>query len=173
MMVKQRRDHRFAVDMENLQRLADQKVPLISYPFRHRDLFGAVLTSPVIGPKALINSLHHIHFTNGSLLLHVNDPKHGEDYLVEVQLEDCLPGRSPAAGRTAPPKSGGGHVSPCHPLGRLSLILLPIEVSAKLRGDSRRNCRIRDTCWAKGWSGVMLPGHRGLLTQSGFLARAN
>ncbi len=173
MMVKQRKDHRFAVDMENLQRLADLKIPLTAHPFRHQDLFEAVHTSPVIGPKALINSLHHIHFTNGLLMLHVNDPKHGEDYLVGVQLQDCLPGeitcRWPNGAPEIPEDATFPHVILSD---GLSLILLPIEVNAKLAGGF--TAKLPDKGYLLGkrlaWRHACV-GIGVSLTQSGFLAR--
>ena len=175
MMVKDRRDHRFAVDLASVQRLAEGKGRLPVQPFRHPDLFRVGNATPVIGQKALLNSLHHIHFTDGPVLLHVSDPHHKEDFLIGVHLVDCLPGEI-----TCRWSNGSGALPEnaefLHLLfsDGLALILLPIRVNARHEAgftaalpekghllSKRLVCR--HACQGIGVS----------LTQNGFLARGD
>jgi hypothetical protein len=175
MMVKDRRDHRFAVDLGNLQGLAEGKVPLTAQPFRHQDLFGAIQTSPVIEKKALINTLHHIHFTNGAILLHVSDPRHREDFLVGAHLDDCPPGeitcRWPDGAPAFPEDADFPHVIFSD---GLSLILLPIKVTA--RQERGFTAALAEKGHLLGKRLVRRHACSGIgasLTQSGFLARGD
>jgi len=99
MMVRDRKDHRLAVDVENLERLAEGEAPLPSQLFRHRDIFQAVNSASPIEKKGMINALHYIHFTNGAVLVHATDPQYEEDFLLRAHLDDCPRERSSAVGR--------------------------------------------------------------------------
>jgi hypothetical protein len=174
-MVKDRRDHRFAVDLANLQRLAEGKGPVPVQPFRHQDLFRAIHTAPVIGQKALLNSLHYIHFTDGAILLHVSDPRHKEDFLVGVRLVDCPPGeitcRWPNGSYILPEDAEFPHIIFSD---GLSLILLPIRVSARHEGGftaalpEKGHLLGKRLVWRHTCRGIGVS-----LTQSGFLARGD
>jgi hypothetical protein len=90
MMVMDEKDHRVAVGDKSAQGLMGDAVSLPLRLFRHRDLLSATRAATVIKQKDLINTLHHVHFTNGSILVHVNDPKYSEDFLIRCRLESCM-----------------------------------------------------------------------------------
>ncbi|MDA8126889.1 MAG: hypothetical protein M0009_17095 [Deltaproteobacteria bacterium] len=89
MMIVDVKDHRFAVDNESAQGFKGEAASLPLRLFRHRDLLSAINAAPVIKQRELINTLHYIHFTNGSILVHITDPKYAEDFLIRCRIESC------------------------------------------------------------------------------------
>jgi hypothetical protein len=89
MMAENENDRRFAVDNRFTPGLTGETVSVPLRLFRHCDLLSSIHTAPIIKQKDLINTLHHIHFTNGSVLVHITDPKYAEDLLIRCRLESC------------------------------------------------------------------------------------
>ena len=161
------------MDEDNLRRLSDGKVPLPAQLFRHQDLFQAIKSAPLVQQKGVLNTLHYIHFMNGEVLVHANDPQYKEDFLLKARLDACLPGEIICTWlKEAPvlPKDAKfPHIIVSD--GR-SLILLTIRLT---RLDERgftaalpekghllsKRSALRNACQGIGVS----------LTQSGFLAR--
>ena len=128
LMVESREDRRFTVDMKNLHRLAEGKPFPPSHIFRHRDLFQAFQSSPVIDQKGLINALHHIHFTNGTILVHASDPKYGEEFLLQARLDACTAEEIVCRWEETPPLPEDARLLHMIISDGLSLILLPIQL---------------------------------------------
>lgn len=130
-MVINGKDQRFTPEGDKRERAS--LIP--SHLFRHPDIFQAVGSSPVIGKKELTNTLHYIHFSNGSLLVHVSDPEYGEDFLMSAELESCSPEaifcRWSAANGPLPQNALLKHLIMSD---GLSLLLFPIRV-IDIRGD--------------------------------------
>jgi hypothetical protein len=80
------KDHRFSMGDKYAQEFVGEAVSML---LRHRDLLSAIHTAPVIKQRDLINTLHHIHFTNGTVLVHITDPKYTEAFLIRCRLESC------------------------------------------------------------------------------------
>ncbi len=135
MMVNDRKDHRFAVQMEQLPGLTEWKAPLPSQLFHHQDIFQAIRSAPLVEQKGMLNTLHYIHFTNGTVLVHASDPHYKEDFLFHAHIDACPPGEiicSWAQGSTPPPE--GVTIPHIIVSDGLSLILLPIRVTALAEG---------------------------------------
>lgn len=131
-MVENSEDHRFTVDLEHLQRIASVVQPQI---FRHQDLFRVVQSSPVIDQKRLVNTLDYIHFTNGTILIHANDPKYGEEFLLRARLDTCKPEEIVCLWEEgAAPLPEGARLLHMIVSDGLSLILLPIRATTLHEG---------------------------------------
>src|SRR4030042_117523 len=128
LMVENSEDRRFTVDVENLHRLAEGKPPIPSQIFHHQDLFRAFQSSPVIDQKGLINTLHYIHFTNGTILVHASDPKYGEEFLLQARLDACTAEVIVCRWEETPPLPKDARLLHMIISDGLSLILLPIRV---------------------------------------------
>lgn len=85
-MINNRRDHRFAVDLEHLKSIASTGRPQI---FHHPDLLETLQNAPVINQKKLLNTLDHIHFTNRTVMVHARDPQYSEEFLLRAHIEFC------------------------------------------------------------------------------------
>jgi hypothetical protein len=82
----------FALNETSLQRLRKREALPASRLFHHQGLFDTIDASPRIRQKDLLNTLHHLHFSNGQLLVHVSEPQYREEYLLKAELESCPPG---------------------------------------------------------------------------------
>lgn len=131
LMVKDRKDHRFAVEIEHLQRVTDWKAPLPSQLFHHQDIFQAVHSAPTVEKKGMANTLNYIHFTNGTVMVHATDPQYGEDFLFQAHLDACPQGEIACRwARGTTPLPQGATIPHLIVSDGLSLILLPIRVTA-------------------------------------------
>jgi hypothetical protein len=87
-MDKERADHSFTVGSKRIHSLGEGGL-LPSRLFRNRKLLQSVPQAPVIKQKALIQTLHYLHFSNVPVLVRLTDPKHEEDFLIQSHLESC------------------------------------------------------------------------------------
>jgi hypothetical protein len=174
-MAKNRIDNHFTIDVEKLQRLTEENRPLPSQLFHHQDIFKAINSAPLIAQDGMINTLHYIHFTNGTVMVHASDPLYGEDLILEAHIDTCPPGQIVCRlAEGSPPLPGGVTIPHLIVSDGLSLILLPIRVTnlhekgftATLpeKGHLLGKRRIK----RHAAQGVMVG-----LTQNGFLARGN
>jgi hypothetical protein len=171
-MVENSEDRHFTVDAENLQRLAEGNASLPSQVFHHQDLFRAVQSSPVVDQKGLINTLHYIHFTNGTLLVHASDPKYGEEFLLQARLDTCTAEKLVCLWEETSPLPEDAMLLHMVVSDGLSLILLPIQVIC--RHDKGFTVATPEKGYLMGKRTVQRHPCRGIgvnLTQSGFLAR--
>ncbi len=172
LMVENSEDRRFTVDVENLHRLAEGKPFIPSQIFRHQDLFRAVQSSPVIDQKRLINTLHYIHFTNGTILVHASDPKYGEEFLLQARLDTCTAEEIVCRWEETPPLPEDARLLHMIISNGLSLILFPIRVIC--RHDKIFTVAIPEKGHLMGKRTVRRHPCRGIrvnLTQTGFHAR--
>ncbi|MHB9097253.1 MAG: hypothetical protein ACYC5X_05460 [Syntrophales bacterium] len=173
MMVKDRKDHRFAVEIEHLQRITDWKAPLPSQLFHHQDIFQAVNSAPPVEQKGMFNTLNYIHFTNGMVMVHASDPQYGEDLLLKAHLDACQPGEIVcrwAEGST--PLPDGATIPHVIVSDGLSLILLPIRVITLHENGFTAGLPVKG--YLLGKRRIKRHAAQGIdvgLTQSGFLAR--
>jgi hypothetical protein len=130
MMPKDRKEDRFAVDAARLQGPAEWPRTLPSQLFHHQDIFQAVGSAPIVEQKGMINTLHYIHFTNSTVMVHASEPQYGEDFILKAYVDACSPGeivcRLPEG---SPPLPYGVTIPHLIMSDGLSLILLPIRVT--------------------------------------------
>ena len=58
--------------------------------FQNKDLTDVFESADAIEKEALINTLNHIHFMDGYVLVHLRHPKYDESILVKAHPEPCL-----------------------------------------------------------------------------------
>ena len=155
--------------------IGEKKLRNTMQPFRHLDLLDNIRSSPVIGEKKLRNTINLLHFTNDSILVHVSDPKHHENFLVRCCLESCtaeeIRCRWPES--AAPLKENR---RPLHLIleDGLSLVLLPIRVTGF--DDHGFSAQIPETGYILGKRRIRRNACRDInatLSQNGFLAQGD
>jgi hypothetical protein len=123
-------DDRSTMDVEKPQRLTEEYTPPPSQLFHHRDIFQAIGSAPLIERKGMINTLHYIHFTNGTVMVHASDPRYGEDFILRACIDACPPGEIVCRlVEGSPPLPDGATIPHVIVSDGLSLILLPIHVT--------------------------------------------
>ncbi|MBE0557633.1 MAG: hypothetical protein IH628_10415, partial [Proteobacteria bacterium] len=161
------------MDVEKLPRLTEQSTPLRSQLFRHRDIFQAISSAPPIERRGMINTLHYIHFTNSTVMVHANEPRYGEDFILKAYIDACPPGEIVCRlveGST--PLPNGATIPHVIVSDGLSLILLPIRVTHL--HENGFTAELPEKGHLLGKRRVKRHAARGLtvsLSQSGFLAR--
>ena len=73
-----------------VKRVSEEDRRLPPWPFQHQDLINTLESARQVDREALINTLNHIHFTNGYILVHLSNPEYEENILVRVYPEPCL-----------------------------------------------------------------------------------
>ena len=58
--------------------------------FQHEDLAGVLEDAKVIDEKSLTNTLNHIHFMDGHLLVQLRHPRYDETVLIKARPDPCL-----------------------------------------------------------------------------------
>ena len=129
-MFKNRIDDRSITEAEKLQGLTGENT-LPPRLFNHPDIFQAVDSAPLVEKKGLINTIHYIHFTNGTIMVHASEPRYGEDFIFKAYVEACPPGEIVCRlTEGLPPLTAGVTIPHVIVSDGLSLILLPIRVTA-------------------------------------------
>ncbi len=143
--------------------------------FLHRDLLEATRSAPVIGKKRLINTIHRLHFMNGNILVHVGNPEHHEDLLVQGRLESCTAGEIRCLWAQGAPRFSE-NVQPLHVIVEdgLSLVLFPVRLTG--RDETGFSAALPETGYLLGKRRARRHVCRDTevtLTQSGFSARGD
>jgi hypothetical protein len=171
-MLKNRMDDRLITDVEKLQRLTEENVPLPSQLFHHQDIFQAIHNAPLIEQKGMINTLHYIHFINGTIMVHACDPQYGEDFIIRAHIETCQPGEITCRlAEGSLPLADGLKIPHLIVSDGLSLILLPIRVTNL--HENRFTAALPEKGHLLGKRRIKRYAAQGIkvgLTQSGFLA---
>jgi len=171
-MVENRDERRSPGDVENLPRPAEVPPHAPSRIFRNQDLFRAFQSSPVINQKELLNTLHYIHFMNGTLLVHASDPKYGEEFLLQARLDACTAEEFVCRWEENPSFPEDARLLHMIVSDGLSLILLPIQLIS--HHDKRFTVAVPSKGHLLGKRAARRHPCRGIrvnLTQSGFYAR--
>ena len=153
--------------------LPKKNTPLPSQLFHHQDIFQAISSAPLIERKGMINTLHYIHFTNGTVMVHASDPRYGEDFILKACLDACPPGEIVCRlVEGSPPLPDGATIPHVIVSDGLSLILLPIRVT-HLHANGF-TAALPENGHLLGKRRIKRHAAQGItvgLTQSGFLAR--
>lgn len=75
---------------ESIRFISKEDSFLPPWLFQNRDLTDAFKSADTIEKEALINTLNHIHFMDGYVLVHLRHPKYDESILVKAHPEPCL-----------------------------------------------------------------------------------
>ncbi len=70
--------------------VSGRKYALPPWLFQHEELIHALETAKVIDKQSLTNTLNHIHFMDGHLLVQLRHPKYDDTVLVKVRPDPCL-----------------------------------------------------------------------------------
>jgi hypothetical protein len=73
-----------------VKRVSEEDRRLPPWLFQHQDLINTLESARPVDREALINTLNHIHFTNGYILVHLSNPEYEENVLVRVYPEPCI-----------------------------------------------------------------------------------
>jgi len=73
-----------------VKRVSEEDRRLPPFLFQHQDQINTLESARPVDREALINTLNHIHFTNGYVLVHLSNPEYEESILVSVYPEPCL-----------------------------------------------------------------------------------
>ena len=172
MMIKDRQDNRFAEDVAQRQNLAESGIHLPSQLFHHQDIFQAIRSAPAIERKGMINTLHYIHFTNSTVMVHASEPRYGEDFLLKAYIDACPPGEIVCRlVEGSPPLPDGATIPHVIVSDGLSLILLPIRVTSL--HENGFTAELPEKGHLLGKRRIKRHAAQGItvsLTQSGFLA---
>lgn len=98
--------------------------------FRHKELLSNIRSDQLISKKKLLNTINLLHFMNGSIFVHVSDPKYQEDFLIRCRIESCTEQEI----RCVWPEDAAAVTEKGRPINLivedgLSLLVLPIRVS--------------------------------------------
>lgn len=165
--------HHPGAETEPRQPVAPER-PVRCRPFAHRDLLQSVRPDALISGKKLLNALHYIHFMNGELLVHADDPQYGESFLLRARIEACLPDEITCRWAQDSPRPPEGtqirHLIACD---GLSLIAFPVSPTG--RNGEGFTTPLPDAAHLIGKRSIKrYAGHESVsveLTQSGFLAQ--
>ena len=75
---------------ESIRFISKEDSFLPPWLFQNKDLTDAFKSADTIEKEALINTLNHIHFMDGYVLVHLRYPKYDESILVKAHPEPCL-----------------------------------------------------------------------------------
>ncbi len=161
-----------ALDMARLRHPAEWQPPLPSQLFHHQDIFQAAASAPPVSQKGMVNTLHYIHFTNGTVMVHASEPRYGEDFILKAYIDACPPGEIVCRfAEDSPPFPEGATIPHVIVSDGLSLILIPIRLTT-LRADGF-TAALPEKGHLLGKRRTKRHAARGItvgLTQSGFLA---
>ena len=73
-----------------VKRVSEEDRRLPPRLFQHQDLINTLESARSVDREAITNTLNHIHFTNGYLLVHLCYPEYEENILVRAYPEPCL-----------------------------------------------------------------------------------
>jgi hypothetical protein len=146
---------------------------MTSQLLRHQDLFSRIDRAPPVRQKALINTLHYVHFTNSTVFVHASDRKYEEKFLLRARLDACShDGMVYRWEESTPADPKMLNISHVAVSDGLSLIILPIQLKALI--DNGFKTVMPEGGYLLGIRGIRRHECRGIsvgLIQNGFQAR--
>ena len=91
-MEKNRPTLAFPTQVEPIRDLPGMKSWLPPWLFRHEELIDVLESADTISEETLINSINHIHFTEGHVHLLLRHPLYNESILLKALPEPSLGG---------------------------------------------------------------------------------
>ena len=89
-MDKSRSAEIFSKKAGSIRSITGEELRLPPWIFQHQDLTHALESANPVDKEALINTLNHIHFMNGYILVHLRHPKYKESIIVRAYPEPCI-----------------------------------------------------------------------------------
>ena len=89
-MDKNRSAEIFSKKAGSIRSITGEECRLPPWIFQHQDLTHALESANPVDKEALINTLNHIHFMNGYILVHLRHPKYKESIIVRAYPEPCI-----------------------------------------------------------------------------------